>query len=182
MPTEREKMIAGDLYLASDPDLVASRAKCRVALRLYNASIEGDEREAMLKELLGGMGSGVWIEPPFYCDYGTYITLGENTYFNFNCVVLDCAPVRIGSDVLIGPGVQFNAATHPVLASERATGFELAHPITIGDNVWIGGGAIIGPGIMIGDNTTIGAGSIVTRDIPANVVAVGNPCRVMRHL
>ena len=128
------------------------------------------------------VGKEVWIEPPFYCDYGSNITLGDNVFFNFNCVVLDVTPVVIGSRVLFGPAVQIYAATHPLSAAERRSGLEAGKPVEIGDDVWVGGGAIICPGVQIGPESVIGAGSVVTRNIPARVLAAGNPCRVIREL
>ena len=131
---------------------------------------------------LFGRTTDAWIQPPFYCDYGTNISLGAKVCFNFNCVVLDVMPVTIGDNVLFGPAVQLYTATHPINAAERRTGLELAKPITIGSDVWIGGGTIICPGVTIGDRSVIGAGSVVTRSIPADVTAAGNPCRVIRSL
>ena len=182
--TELEKMLAGELYLAADPELAAARRRARRLTRLYNRTTEEDEEErsALLRELLGALGEGAVIEPPFRCDYGAHIYTGDRFYANFGCVVLDCAPVRIGSDVMFGPSVQIYAALHPLDAATRIAGPELAAPVTIGDRVWIGGGAIVCPGVTIGEGTTIGAGSVVTRDIPAHVLAVGNPCRVVRSL
>jgi maltose O-acetyltransferase len=143
---------------------------------------EIDTRYALLGELLGGVGKSVEIEPPFFCDYGSNIYLGENFYANFNCVILDPAEVRIGDNVFLGPGVHLYTAYHPLDPTERNSGYESAKPIWIGNSVWIGGGAIIQPGVRIGENVTIGAGSVVTRDIPSNVVAAGVPCRVIREL
>lgn len=182
--TEREKMLAGELYLASDPELVAGRRNARRLTRLYNGTTEDEDEERfrLLRELLGAMGEGTYIEPPFRCDYGYNIFAGERLYINFGCVILDCAEVRIGKDVKMGPAVQIYTAHHPIEAMTRIAGPELASPITIGDRVWIGGGAILCPGVTVGENTTIGAGSVVTRNIPANVIAVGNPCRVVRAL
>lgn len=182
--TELEKMLANLFYLAADPQLTAMRTRARNLLDRYNASLPQDtgQRVALLKELLGRMGEKVWIEPPFYCDYGCHIFLGDNVYFNFNCVVLDCNRVTIGSNTQFGPAVQIYTAYHPLEAAERIKGPELAAPVTIGANVWVGGGAIICQGVTIGDNTTIGAGSIVTKSIPANVFAAGNPCRVIKSL
>nr|WP_282446830.1 sugar O-acetyltransferase [Aromatoleum aromaticum] len=135
----------------------------------------------MLGELFG-RETDAWVQPPFFCDYGTNIFLGVKVFFNFNCVVLDVAPVTIGSNVLFGPSVQICTATHPISAAERRTGLESAKPITIGSDVWVGGGAIICPGVNIGDRAVIGAGSVVTRDIPSDVVAAGNPARIIRAL
>lgn len=184
MTTEKEKMLRGELYDASDPQLVQERLRARELLKALNDSRadEHDKRQALLGELLGAMGEAVHVESPFYCDYGSNILIGNRVFLNFNCIILDCNVVRIGDNAQIGPAVQIYAATHPLEAAERIKGPELGYPITIGDNVWIGGGAIIGPGVTIGDNTTIGAGSVVLRDVPADVFAAGNPCRVIRQL
>lgn len=177
-------MLAGQLYEAWDPELVALRQRARRLTREYNQTTEEEapRREALLKALFGTTGERLTIEPPFYCDYGVNIHVGENFFMNFDCAILDCARVEIGRNVMCGPKVQIYTATHPVDAAERVKGPELARPVIIGDNVWIGGGAIICPGVTIGANTTIAAGSVVIRDIPANVVAGGNPCRVLRQL
>ena len=182
--TERQKMLAGELYLASDPELVKLRDRARQITRAYNSTIETerDMRRTLLNRLLGQMPPKIEIEPPFRCDYGTNIFIGQNFYANFGVVMLDCAPIHIGENVMLAPNVQLYAAYHPLDAATRISGPELAASITIGDNVWIGGGAIILPGVTIGDNAVIGAGSVVTKDIPANVVAVGNPCRVIRQV
>lgn len=183
MKTELEKMLAGELYDASDPELCRMRSKARRLTRQFNATTEEerDLRTAILQELFASVGSA-FIEPPFHCDYGCHIHVGKNFYMNFNCIILDCAAIEIGDDVMAGPGVHIYSAYHPLDAKARMQGFELAAPVRIGNRVWIGGGAIICPGVEIGDNTTIGAGSVVTRDIPANVFAAGNPCRVLRRL
>jgi maltose O-acetyltransferase len=182
--SEKEKMLAGELYQAYDAELVAERKRARRLMRLFNQTTEEEmaERERLLRELFGGVGGRIEIEPLFQCDYGSHIYVGDGFYMNFGGVILDCAEVRIGKNVMCGPGVHIYAASHPLEAAERIKGPELAKPVTIGDNVWIGGGAIICPGVAIGDNTTIGAGSVVTKDIPANVFAGGNPCRVIREL
>ena len=184
MNSEREKMLAGELYLANDPELVALRKAARELTGRLNASRTDDEslRQSLVKRLLGRCGDSVWIEPPFYCDYGVHISFGDRVYLNFNCVFLDCAAIDVGDDVMFGPGVQVYAATHPLEAAERIKGPELAAPISIGARCWIGGGAIVLPGVSIGEETTIGAGSVVTKDIPAGVLAAGNPCRVIRRL
>lgn len=181
--TEREKMVRGDLYDPLDPELVAARTRARDLLWNLNATRESDAavRTAILKQLFGSMGEGVWLQPPFYCDYGTNIHLGEKVYFNFNCVLLDVCEVRVGDRTLFGPAVQIYAATHPLDSELRKTR-ELGKPVTIGSDVWVGGGSIILPGVTIGDRTVIGAGSVVTKSIPAGVLAVGNPCRVVREL
>jgi len=181
--TEYEKMLAGELYDSNDKELVAMRVYVRALLHTYNqTAYDKQEREIILKKLVGSKGSNIDIQTPFFCDYGCHIQVGDNFYANFNCVFLDCNYIRIGDNVMLGPNVQIYTAHHPVIATERIKGPELASQVTIGDNVWIGGGAIICPGVMIGDNATIGAGSVVTKDIPANVVAVGNPCRVKYRL
>jgi len=184
VPTEREKMVAGELYWAADAELVRERARARELAARYNATLQDElgARRELLEELLARVGVDAWIEPPFFCDYGWNITLADRAFLNFNCVVLDCAPVEIGEQTLLGPAVQLCAATHPVDPDERATGFEYAQPIRIGSNVWVGAGAIIGAGVTIGDDSVIGAGSIVIRDMPAGVLAAGNPCRVIRSL
>ena len=182
--TEREKMLAGEMYLASDAELTAGRQRARALTRRFNATSEEQsaERHEILRDLFGAVGPRIEVETPFRCDYGSHIFVGDNFYANFGCIILDCARVQIGDNVLLAPNVQIYAAHHPTDAEARLTGRELASPITIGHNVWIGGNAIICPGVIIGDNVTIGAGSVVTRDIPANVVAAGNPCRVIRAL
>ncbi|MBD2035665.1 sugar O-acetyltransferase [Leptolyngbya sp. FACHB-321] len=183
--TEKQKMLAGELYLPiNDAELVAESQRALRLLRLYNQTTEteGDKRIQTLRALFGAIGEKPQIVPPFHCDYGSHITIGDRFYMNYGGVILDCNKVHIGNDVLCAPYVQIYAAYHPTNPTVRLTGRELAAPIRIGNNVWIGGGAIICPGVTIGDNTTIGAGSVVTKDIPANVVAVGNPCRVLRSV
>jgi len=184
MTTEKEKMHAGEMYDATDPQLVQERQRARELCRSLNESHASEQelRSRIFGELFGKIGEGLWIEPPFHCDYGVNITLGSQVYFNFNCVVLDPAPITIGSHVLFGPAVQLCTAAHPIRASERRTGREFARPIEIGPDVWVGAGAIICPGVHIGSRSVIGAGSVVTRDIPADVIASGNPCRVVREI
>ncbi len=183
MKTEKQKMLAGELYDPLDAELCADRQRCRDLCLAINQSREDqvDERSQLLSELLCKK-TDAWIQPPFFCDYGSNITLGKKVFFNFNCVVLDVMPVSIGDHVFFGPAVQIYTATHPLSAAERRSGKELAKAITIGSDVWIGGGAIICPGVTIGDRTIIGAGSVVTRDIPADVIAAGNPARVLRSI
>jgi maltose O-acetyltransferase len=183
MPTEREKMLAGALYDPLDPDLVAGRARARDLCQALNATREGepDARRAILRALFGRGGDSVWMQPPFYCDYGTNIELGERVYFNFNCVVLDVCLVRIGDYTLFGPGVQILTPMHPMDAELRRRS-EFGKPIEIGADVWVGGGAFILPGVRIGARSVIGAGSVVTRDVPDGVFAAGNPCRVVREI
>jgi maltose O-acetyltransferase len=182
--TEKQKMLAGELYRASDFELVAERQRARRLTRLYNSTTEQEleRRSQILQELFGAAGATIEIEPPFYCDYGSNIYAGDGFYMNFGCVILDCAPVHIGEKVLCGPAVQICTATHPTDPEVRLSGLELAAPVQIGNNVWIGGGAIICPGVTIGDGSTIGAGSVVVKDIPAGVVAAGNPCRIIRQV
>jgi maltose O-acetyltransferase len=182
--TEREKMLAGRLYDAGDGELVGMRKRARALMRAYNATTEEepDERQRLIRELFGRVGARPEIEPPFYCDYGAHIFAGDRLYMNFGCVVLDPNEVHLGHNVFLAPRVQILTASHPVAAEERILGPELGYPVRIGNNVWIGAGAIICPGVTIGDDTTIGAGSVVVTDIPARVVAAGNPCRVVRAL
>jgi maltose O-acetyltransferase len=182
--SERTKMLRGELYLASDPDLVSARTRARQLWQRFNATDPADTAGArrLLDELLGRLGVGASIEAPFYCDYGTQITLGDGAFVNMNCVFLDPAPIAIGAQAQLGPGVQLLTATHPLGAAARTAGPELARPIAIGARAWLGGGVIVGPGVTIGADTVVGAGSVVVRDLPAGVVAVGNPCRVLRGL
>lgn len=177
-------MLAGELYNATDPELSEERLTARLLLGELNSSRddEEDKRNSILKKLIPDAGAGFWLQPPFYCDYGYNISTGEKVFFNFNCVVLDVMPVKIGNRTLIGPNVQIYTATHPMDFRERAAGLEFAKPVTIGENVWIGGSAVVCPGVTIGDRSVIGAGSVVTKDIPPDVFAAGNPCRVIRNL
>jgi maltose O-acetyltransferase len=178
------KMCEGDNYDAWDSELVGFRTIAKIQLRKYNHSEvqNEDERVAILKNLLGKVDEGIKIEAPFYCDYGFNIKVGRNFYMNFDCVILDGAEVEIGDNVKCGPKVQIYTACHPTDPIERLKGVEFAKKIKIGNNVWIGGGAIICPGVKIGDNTTIGAGSVVTKNIPNNAVAVGNPCKIIKYI
>ncbi|AHM62989.1 maltose O-acetyltransferase [Flammeovirgaceae bacterium 311] len=184
MKSEKEKMLRGELYNALDPQLSEERRRARLLFKQLNDSRD-DETElrlSILKDLIGKAGEGLWIEPPFYCDYGSNITVGDKVFFNFNCVVLDVMPVTIGSNVLFGPNVQIYTATHPLDWEERASWLEFAKPITIGSDVWIGGSCVVCPGVTIGSRSVIGAGSVVTKPIPDDVFAAGNPCRVIRSL
>ncbi|NEC64541.1 sugar O-acetyltransferase [Streptomyces sp. SID9727] len=182
--TNHERMLAGDLYIADDPQIVeAQKRAVRLAARYLAAYAEDpDAAQPVVAELLGGLGAGAHIRPPLYVDYGSYITVGEDTFVNYNLTALDVAPITIGRDCQIGPNVQLLTPTHPVEPEPRRDKLEAARPITIGDNVWLGGGAIVLAGVTIGDNSVIGAGAVVTKDIPANVVAVGNPARVIRSI
>jgi maltose O-acetyltransferase len=181
---EKNKMIKGQLYDPANSELVELRKQTRLTLEQYNSSsiAEPEKREVLLKNLLKKSPKNLYIEPPFYCDYGFNIELGENVYMNFNCIFLDVCQITVGNNVLFAPGVQVLTATHPLVAQERNEGLEFAKPIKIGHNCWIGAGVLILPGVTIGNNTTIAAGSVVTKDIPANVLAAGNPCVVKKEL
>jgi len=184
MSDMKERMLRGELYLAADAQLVAERARAQALLERYNATAdaEGDERARLLRLLLGDVGEGVVIQPTFRCDYGSNISIGAGTFVNYDCVLLDVVPIRIGAACQIATRVQLLAATHPVDPEARRAGWESGSPITIGDNVWLGGGVIVCPGVSIGDDTVVGAGSVVTRDLPSGVVAFGNPARIHRSL
>ena len=184
MKSEKEKMLAGELYNALDKQLSIERTKARVLLKKLNDAMPDDSNtiDEVLKELIPNAGKDLWIQPPFYCDYGYNIEVGEKVFFNFNCVVLDVMKVSIGDRTLFGPNVQIYTATHPVNFEERAVGLEYAKSITIGEDVWVGGNVVVCPGVSIGDRSVIGAGSVVTKDIPDDVFAAGNPCRVIRNL
>jgi maltose O-acetyltransferase len=183
MGTEREKMLAGELYDPLDPELVADRVRARDLCQALNVTPEADQeqRRRIVVELFGAGGEDVWMQPPFYCDYGRNIFLGRRVFFNFNCVVLDVCQVRIGDFTLFGPAVQIYTATHPFDPALRRAQ-EFGKPIEIGSDVWVGGAAVICPGVRIGSMSVIGAGSVVTRDVPERVFAAGNPCRVIRQL
>ena len=193
--SERERMLAGEYYDPRDAELLALARRTRALVARYNASAatEAAVRRALLEQVLGEVAEEVWIEPPFFCEYGVHVSIGARTIVNVNAVLLDSAPIRIGADVLVGPGVQLLTARHPLRAGERiirdrtaapdAVPYRTdAAPVTIGNGVWLGAGTIVLPGVTIGDETTIGAGSVVTRDIPAGVLALGQPCRVERTL
>ncbi len=185
--TEKEKMLAGLLYLPfcdDDDTLSREREHCKRLCSRYNQLLysQPEEAIALLHQLLGPHGKEIWIEPPFWCDYGYGISTGENFYMNHGCVILDAGTVTFGDNVQVGPLCGFHTSGHPLDAAERQTGQEFGHPIRVGNNVWIGAGVQVMPGVTIGDNTVIGAGSVVTKDIPAGVVAVGNPCRVLRPI
>lgn len=182
--THRERMLAGEPYFADDPELVAAAKRARRLMTQYNATAadDRDTARAVLAELLGAIGEDSHIRAPLYVDYGTQIVVGDRVFANFGLTALDCAAITIGDDTQIGPHVQLLTPTHPIEPVARRSKVEAAAPITIGANVWIGGGAIVLAGVTIGDNSVIGAGAVVTRDVPANVVAVGNPARVIRPL
>jgi maltose O-acetyltransferase len=178
MSSERERMLAGELYDPADQELTELRARARKLLARYNAAPEPE----LLRELLGHAGDHAFVEPPFHCDYGENIAVGDRFYANAGCIFLDCAAITVGDRALLGPGVHVYAATHPLDAETRRQGRELAAPVTIGDDVWIGGAAVVLPGVTIGDRAVVGAGSVVTRDVPAEAVAAGNPCRPLHEL
>jgi maltose O-acetyltransferase len=183
MQTERQKMLAGELYEPLDPELVTARRRARDLCRALDATAESDreQRRHILGELFAEGGDTVWLEPPFRCDYGANIRLGERVFFNFNCVVLDVCEVRIGDFAQFGPGVQILTPLHPMEAALRRVQ-EYGKPVEIGADVWVGAGALILPGVRIGARSVIGAGSVVTRDVPGDVFAAGNPCRVIRAI
>ena len=183
MNSEHQKMVRGELYDPMEAGLVAARARARDLCLDLNATREAEEetRRGILRALFGAGGDTVWMQPPFFCDYGSNIHLGERVFFNFNCVVLDVCPVHIGSFTLFGPAVQIYTPMHPFNAEQRRRE-EFGRPVEIGSDVWVGGGAIILPGVRIGARAVIGAGSVVTRDVPAGVFAAGNPCRVIREI
>lgn len=182
--TEKAKMLAGELYRSADPELAADIRRAQRLLAQYNATLEEetDKRAALLRDLLGSCGDGAVIKPVFACDYGYNIRLGRNAFINYHCVFLDCAPIEVGDNLQMGPAVQLYTAEHPLDAELRRSGLEYARPIRIGDDVWIGGGAIILAGVTIGDGSVVGAGSVVVRDVPPGRVVVGNPARVVRTL
>ncbi|MBB6714554.1 sugar O-acetyltransferase [Clostridium gasigenes] len=182
--SEKQKMLNGQIYNAYDKDLIILRNKARHLTKLYNNTDpeETEERINIIKKLFSKIGKNFEIEPPFLCDYGTNIEIGENFYANFNFLVLDDGFVKIGNDVLIAPNVSIFTATHLLDPKLRPKNADYTKSVTIGNNVWIGGGSIINPGIIIGDNSVIGSGSVVTKNIPANVVAVGNPCKIIKYI
>ena len=183
MRSEKDKMLAGELYDALDPALVQARERARDLCQELNATRERDQdvRRSILKRLFGRGGDSVWMQPPFFCDYGSNILLGERVFFNFNCVVLDVCVVKVGDFTLLGPTVQIYTATHPMNADLRRRQ-EFGKPVEVGSDVWVGGGAVLCPGVKVGSKSVIGAGSVVTGDIPDGVFAAGNPCRVVREI
>jgi maltose O-acetyltransferase len=182
--TQRERMLAGDLYIADDRELARESLRAAALTEEYNESSPSDRaaRRRILGELLGSVGEGTEIRPPLYCDYGYHTHIGARTFVNFGLVALDVAPIRIGDDVQVGPYVQLLTPTHPLMPELRRAKWEAAEPITIGDNVWLGGGVIVCPGVTIGADTVVGAGAVVTGDLPPGVLAVGTPARVVRSL
>ena len=183
--TEYEKMISGELYFAGDPELTEMRKSARSLLDQINESVsdirEG-ERLTLCKKLFGALGAHLWLQPPFYCDYGKNICLGDSVYFNFNCILLDVAPVSIGSFTLLGPNVQIYTAGHPLEWQPRKDGLEFGKAVTIGEHVWIGGSAVICPGVTIGDRSVIAAGAVVTTDVPSDVLVGGVPAKILKKL
>ncbi len=181
---QKERMLSGLPYKAWEDGLDAERAACKA--RIYEFNLlrpeEQDRIPELLKKLLGKTGKRLWIEPPFHCDYGWNIEVGENFYANYGLTILDVGKVTFGDNVMLAPNVSVYAAGHPVHPASRNSGYEYGAPVTVGNNVWIGGSAVILPGVTVGDNAVIGAGSVVTKDVPANVIAVGNPCRVIREI
>jgi maltose O-acetyltransferase len=182
--TNRERMLAGDLYIADDPESERLAKRARRLVDDYYRAVAADDAGAyaILRDLVGTLGEGAWIKPPLSVDYGENLHVGARTFINNNLTALDVAPIRLGEDCQIGPNVQLLTPTHPVDPQPRRDKLEAAKPITLGDNVWLGGGVIVCPGVTIGDNTVVGAGAVVVRDLPANVVAVGNPARVVREI
>ena len=182
--SEKEKMLAGELYNANGPELTGERQRAQRLLARYNATDTGDAagRLTLLRQLLGAVGDNPDIQPRFHCDYGYNIRVGHRCFINYNCVFFDCAPIEIGDDLQMAPAVQLYTAYHPLDRATRVAGLEFAKPIRIGNGVWIGGGAIVLPGVTLGDGAVIGAGSVVTRDVPVDTVVAGNPAKIMRGL
>lgn len=184
MRSEKEKMLAGDLYVANDPELRKDFMKAKQLVREYNHTTEdqSEKRSQIAKKLFKNCGEKTYMEPPFYTDYGCNTEVGDNFYANYECIILDIANVKIGNNVMFGPRVGLYTAGHPIDAIVRNESFEYGKPITIGNDVWVGGNVVVNPGVTIGSNVVIGSGSIVTKDIPDNVIAVGNPCKVLREI
>jgi maltose O-acetyltransferase len=180
----KERMLRGELYIAGDPELAADHARAQALLERFNTAPHDahDERDGLIRELFAEVGEGVIVKPPLRCDYGLYVSIGERAFVNYGCVMLDVQPIRIGAFCQIATNVQLLTATHPIDPEPRRLGWEFGEPITIGDNVWLGGGVIVCPGVTIGDDTVVGAGAVVTRDLPSGVVAVGNPARPLREI
>ena len=184
MKSEREKMLAGEPYVAADPELAALNMRAQTLLHAFNASPPAafEERRELIRQLFGAAGVNCEVKQPFFCDYGAHIRAGDNLFINYDCVILDCNVVTLGHNVMLGPKVQIYTAHHSLDPEVRRTLVEMASPVHIGDDVWVGGGAIICPGVTVGAGSAIGAGSVVTRDIPPRMLAAGNPCRVIREL
>jgi maltose O-acetyltransferase len=184
MGVMKDRMLRGELYIADDPDLAADFARAQELVERYNRTrhAEQDVRDAIFRELVGDLGEGVLIRPPFHCEYGTPVSIGPGTFINYDCLMLDVAPITIGAACQIATRVQFLTATHPVDPEPRRLGWESGEPIVVGDNVWLGGGVTVCPGVTIGEDTVVGAGAVVTRDLPAGVVAGGVPARLIREI
>ncbi|WP_339924970.1 sugar O-acetyltransferase [uncultured Cyclobacterium sp.] len=184
MKSEKEKMLNGELYLASDETLSKDRFQARQLLKELNYNLPGDSAHTykIVKKLFNSVGKDFGLEPPFFCDYGYNINVGDQVFFNFNCVLLDITPIRIGNRSMFGPGVHIYSATHPLDAKTRSSLLEFGKPVTIGDDVWVGGGAIICPGVTIGDRSIVAAGAVVTRDVPADVIVGGNPAKIIKNI
>ena len=182
--TNYERMLAGELYRADDPRILAEQAEAVALTEALNATPSADRtgRDDLLRRLLGSLGDGAVVRTPFHCDFGTHVAIGDRTFVNVGLVALDVAPITIGADCQLGPNVQLLTPVHPLDAELRRGGWERASPVTLGDNVWLGGGVIVLPGVTVGDDTVVGAGAVVSRDLPAGVLAVGNPARVVRDL
>ncbi|MCI9264091.1 MAG: sugar O-acetyltransferase [Oscillospiraceae bacterium] len=180
--TEKERMLAGKLYRANDPELLAGDRRKWELTRRLDQTTAPEEVRAILRELLGSIGRNFWIQPPFYCDYGSNIHIGDHFFANYGCVILDPGEVTIGDHVFLAPRVSIYTATHPIDAGVRNSELEYAKPVRIGSSVWIGGNSVINPGVTIGDNVVVGSGSVVTKDLPSGVIAAGNPCRVLRKI
>ncbi|HEX6680427.1 MAG TPA: sugar O-acetyltransferase [Gaiellaceae bacterium] len=180
----KERMLRGDLYIADDPELAADFARAQGLVERYNRTLHAEQaaRDAILRELIGDLGEGVVIRPPFRCEYGSRVSIGARTFINYDCLLLDVAPIRIGAACQVATRVQLLTATHPIDPEPRRIGWESGEPIAIGDNVWLGGGVVVCPGVTIGDDTVVGAGAVVARDLPAGVVAAGVPARVIRDI
>jgi maltose O-acetyltransferase len=180
----KDRMLRGELYIADDPDLAADYARAQALVERYNRTLhaEQDVRDVVLRELIGGVGEGVVIRPPFHLEYGTHVSIGAETFFNYDCLMLDVAPITIGAACQVATRVQFLTATHPIDPEPRRLGWESGAPIVIADNVWLSGGVIVCPGVTIGEDTVVGAGAVVTRDLPAGVLAGGVPARVIREI
>lgn len=181
---QKNRMLAGELYDANDPELHAAHLRAQEILTRFNATPANDdeERQKLLRDLLARFGEGTVLRPTLRCDYGFNISIGERAFINYDCIMLDCNRITIGDEVQLAPGVHIYTATHPIDAKQRRSGLEYALPVAVRDGAWLGGGAIVCPGVTIGENSVVGAGSVVTRDLPANVVAAGSPCRILRTL
>ncbi len=182
--TEKEKMLSGEMYNAMDPELVEGRLNARLLFQRINSISEDkkEERDSLLYKLFGSAGVNLWVEPPFYCDYGSNIYLGDRVFMNYNCCILDVCEVHIGNDTMLGPNVQIYTASHPMEMKKRISGLEFGKDISIGKGVWIGGSAVICPGVKIGDGAVIGAAAVVTKDVPEYTFVAGNPARIIRNL